>query len=61
VLCAYSLLALSQIPLLPLLCGGVAAWLGVQSLNAIGELLDLREAIERSHSNPPPAPGAPMS
>jgi hypothetical protein len=60
VLCAYSLLALSQIPLLPLLCGGVAALLGVQSHNAIGELLDLREAIERSHSNPPPAPGAPM-
>jgi hypothetical protein len=58
-LCAYSLLAVSQIPLVPLVCGGVAALLGVQSHNAIRELLDLREAIERSHSNPPPAPSAP--
>lgn len=58
-LCAYSLLALSQIPLLPLVAAGFGAMFGVQSLNAIGELLDLREAIERSHSNPPPAPNAP--
>jgi hypothetical protein len=58
-LCAYSLLALSQMPLVPLVCGGIGALFGVQSHAAIGDLLDLREAIERSHSNPPPAPSAP--
>jgi xanthosine utilization system XapX-like protein len=60
VLCAYSLLAVSQIPLLPLLAGLFGVMIGMQSLNAIGTLLDFREAIERSHSNPPPAPSAPQ-
>ena len=60
VLCAYSLLAVSQIPVLPLFAGLFGVMIGMQSLNAIGELLDFREAIERSHSNPPPAPSAPQ-
>jgi len=60
VLCAYTLLAVSQIPVVPLLAGAFGLMLGIQSLSAIGELLDLREAIERSHSNPPPAPSAPQ-
>jgi hypothetical protein len=56
VLCAWSLLQISQVPIVPGLCALAALGLGATSHVALKELLELRDAITRSHSNPPPAP-----
>lgn len=58
-LCAWSLLEIDQPPVVPLLCGIASLALGGFSHVALHELLELRDAITRSHSNPPPAPSAP--
>jgi hypothetical protein len=58
-LCAWSLIEIDQPPLVPLLCGIASLALGGFSHVALHELLELRDAITRSHSNPPPAPSAP--
>jgi hypothetical protein len=55
-LCAWSLLLIDQWPIVPVLCALGSIGLGSSSQMALGELLDLRDAITRSHSNPPPAP-----
>jgi hypothetical protein len=58
-LCAWSLFQIDQPPLVPLLCAIGSLALGGFSHVALHELLELRDAITRSHSNPPPAPSAP--
>jgi hypothetical protein len=55
-LCVFSLVQIKQWPIVPGLCVLATAGLGSASHFALKELLDLREAITRSHSNPPPAP-----
>lgn len=59
VLCTWSLLQVEQAPIVPVLCALLAIGLGGSSHLALKELLELRDAITRSHSNPPPAPTAP--
>lgn len=59
VLCAVSLAAIDEPPIVPGLCVLAALGLGGKSHLALKELMDLREAITRSHSNPPPMPSAP--
>ena len=61
VLCAWSLLQISQAPIVPGLCALAALGLGSTSHVALKELLELRDAITRSHSNPPAAPSASKS
>jgi hypothetical protein len=56
VLCAWSLLELGELPIVPLLCAIGSLALGARSHAALNDLLELRDAITRSHSNPPPAP-----
>jgi hypothetical protein len=56
VLCAWSLVQISQPPIVPGLCALATLGLGGSSHVALKELLELRDAITRSHSNPPPAP-----
>jgi hypothetical protein len=58
-LCTWSLIELEQLPVVPVLCVLGCVGLGGSSQLALGELLELREAVTRSHSNPPPAPSAP--
>jgi hypothetical protein len=58
VLCAWSLVQISQAPIVPGLCAIAALGLGGTSHVALKELLELRDAITRSHSNPPPAASA---
>jgi hypothetical protein len=58
-LCTWSLIELEQLPVVPVLCVLGCVGLGGSSQFALGELLELREAVTRSHSNPPPAPSAP--
>jgi hypothetical protein len=58
VLCAWSLLQISQPPIVPGLCAFAALGLGSTSHIRLKELLELRDAITRSHSNPPPATSA---
>ena len=58
-LCTWSLIELEQLPIVPVLCVLGCVGLGGNSQLALGELLELREAVTRSHSNPPPAPSAP--
>jgi hypothetical protein len=60
VLCTWSLLQVDQVPIVPVLCAVGALALGGNSHFALKELLELRDAITRSHSNPPPAPSAPV-
>jgi hypothetical protein len=60
VLCTWSLLQVDQAPIVPVLCAIGALALGGNSHLALKELLELRDAITRSHSNPPPAPSAPV-
>lgn len=57
-LCTWSLIELEQLPVVPVLCVLGCVGLGGNSQLALGELLELREAVTRSHSNPPPAPSA---
>ncbi|HMI93556.1 MAG TPA: hypothetical protein VK509_19420, partial [Polyangiales bacterium] len=57
-LCTWSLIELEQLPVVPVLCVLGCVGLGGSSQFALGELLELREAVTRSHSNPPPAPSA---
>jgi hypothetical protein len=57
-LCAWSLFQVGQMPIVPVLCALATIGLGLGSYFALNELLDLRDAITRSHSNPPPAPSA---
>jgi hypothetical protein len=56
VLCAFSLAQIDQLPIVPVLCAFAALGLGGSCHVALKELLELRDAITRSHSNPPPAP-----
>jgi hypothetical protein len=56
VLCAWSLMQISQPPLVPALCALATLGLGSSCHVALKDLLELRDAITRSHSNPPPAP-----
>jgi hypothetical protein len=58
VLCTVSLIGVQQLPAVPVLCALGTLGLGAQSHVALRELLELREAVTRSHSHPPPAPGA---
>jgi hypothetical protein len=58
-LCTWSLIELEQLPIVPVLCVLGCVGLGGNSQLALGELLELREAVTRSHSNPPPQPSAP--
>jgi hypothetical protein len=58
VLCAWSLIQVDQPPIVPALCALGCIGLGSLSHVALSELLELRDAITRSHSNPPPAPSA---
>jgi len=53
-LCALSLLQLGQIPVVPVLIGLSSIALGGLAHSALRELLELRDAVQRSHSNPPP-------
>jgi hypothetical protein len=56
VLCAWSLIAVRQFSAaLPVLCALGAIGLGLWAQNELGELRNLREAIQRSHSQPPRA------
>ncbi len=55
VLCAWSLVEVDQAPVVPGLCALATLGLGSNCHLALKELLELREAITRSHSNPPPA------
>lgn len=55
-LCTWSLIELEQLPVVPVLCVLGCVGLGGSSQFALGELLELREAVTRSHSNPPPQP-----
>jgi hypothetical protein len=55
-LCTWSLIELKQLPVVPVLCVLGCVGLGGSSQFALGELLELREAVTRSHSNPPAAP-----
>jgi hypothetical protein len=55
-LCVFSLVQIHQVPIVPGLCVLATAGLGSASHFALKELLDLRDAITRSHSNPPAAP-----
>jgi hypothetical protein len=54
-LCAWSLIQVNQPPVVPLLCAIGSIVLGGSCHVALKELLELRDAITRSHSNPPPA------
>jgi hypothetical protein len=56
VLCAWSLVQVEQAPVVPVLCALASLGLGGSCHLALKELLELRDAITRSHSNPPPAP-----
>jgi hypothetical protein len=57
VLCAWSLIAVRQVSAaLPILCGLGAIALGIWGHLELRELRSLREAIRRSHSQPPGAP-----
>ncbi len=56
VLCGWSLIQIGHLPVLPVLCVLAIVGIGGFAQSALGELMDLRDAIERSHSNPPPAP-----
>jgi hypothetical protein len=57
VLCAWSLIAVRQFSAgLPILCGLGAIALGIWGQLELRELRSLREAIQRSHSQPPGAP-----
>jgi hypothetical protein len=56
VLCAWSLIQISEPPIVPALCAIATLGLGGSSHVALKDLLELRDAITRSHSNPPPAP-----
>jgi hypothetical protein len=58
-LCAWSLVQLEQPPVVPVLCALASLGLGGSCHLALKELLELRDAITRSHSNPPPAPSTP--
>jgi hypothetical protein len=58
VLCAWSLIQIDQPPVMPALSAAGCIGLGGMSHVAVNELLELREAITRSHSNPPPEPSA---
>jgi hypothetical protein len=57
-LCAWSLIQIDQPPIVPALSAAGCIGLGGMSLVAVNELLELRDAITRSHSNPPPEPSA---
>lgn len=54
-LCAWSLLRIDQLPVVPVVCALASAGLGVFTFLALRRLLDLREAIMQSHSDRPPA------
>ena len=55
----WSLLEIDQPPMVPALCAHRLARRSARiSHVALNELLELRDAITRSHSNPPPAPSA---
>jgi hypothetical protein len=54
-LCAWSLIQLNEPPIVPALCAMACVGLGGICHMKVGELLELRDAITRSHSNPPPA------
>ena len=56
VLCTWSLIQIDQPPIVPALCAAACIGLGGMSHVAVNELLELREAITRSHSNPPAEP-----
>lgn len=58
VLCAWSLLEIGRLPIIPVVSAMAVVGLGALSHTALKDLLDLRDAITRSHSNPPPAPSA---
>jgi hypothetical protein len=53
-LCAMSLMQLGQVPVIPVLIGLGSIALGGMAHSALRELLDLRDAVQRSHSAPPP-------
>jgi hypothetical protein len=55
-LCAWSLLQIDRLPVVPLLCAAGSIVLGALCQLALKELSELRDAVTRSHSNPPPAP-----
>jgi hypothetical protein len=57
-LCAWSLIQLNEPPIVPALCAMACVGLGGICHVKVGELLELRDAITRSHSNPPPATSA---
>jgi len=57
-LCVWSLLEIEHVPLIPILCALAVIGLGSWSLAALGDLLDLRDAIVRSTSERPPLPPA---
>jgi hypothetical protein len=53
-LSAWSLLQIDHMPVGPALCAVACLGLGGLGFVALGRLLDLREAIMQSHTNPPP-------
>lgn len=58
VLCAVSLVGIDELPVVPVLCALGALGLGGRSHVALNELLELRDAVTRSHSHAPPPPDA---
>jgi hypothetical protein len=56
VLCTWSLLQIEHVPVLPVASGLAVLGLGAFAQTALGELMELRDAVTRSHSNPPPEP-----
>jgi hypothetical protein len=55
VLCAISLVQLRHLPLVPMAVALACIGLGVAAHVSLRELMDLRDAVRRSHSHPPPA------
>ncbi len=55
VLCSISLVQLRHLPLVPMAVALASVGLGIAAHVSLRELMDLRDAVRRSHSHPPPA------